>query len=70
VCTVDSVGSGEGPVAGPCKYGDEPATSGATELVIVSGLATETLNKIAWEKFRYFLNVLPSQLVTNQQIIC
>jgi hypothetical protein len=26
-------GSGQGPVAGSCEYGDEPAGSGATELV-------------------------------------
>jgi hypothetical protein len=30
---VDSVGSGKGPVAGSCEYGDEPSGSGATELV-------------------------------------
>jgi hypothetical protein len=32
-CRLDPVGSGEGPVAGSCEYGDEPAGSGATELV-------------------------------------
>jgi hypothetical protein len=32
-CTDDRVGSGKGPLAGSCKYGDEPASSGATELV-------------------------------------
>jgi hypothetical protein len=32
-CRVDPVGSGQGPVAGCCEYGDEPAGSGATELV-------------------------------------
>jgi hypothetical protein len=31
-CRVDPVGSGLGPVAGSCKYGDEPAGSGTTEL--------------------------------------
>jgi hypothetical protein len=30
---MDPVGSGWGPVAGSCKYGDEPSGSGATELV-------------------------------------
>jgi hypothetical protein len=30
---VDLFGSGEGPVACSCEYGDEPAGSGATELV-------------------------------------
>jgi hypothetical protein len=30
---VDPVSSGQGPVAGSCKYGDEPAGSGATDLV-------------------------------------
>jgi hypothetical protein len=30
---VDSVSSGQGPVAGSCKYSDEPAGSGATDLV-------------------------------------
>jgi hypothetical protein len=30
---VDPVGSGQGPVAGSCEYGDEPSGSGATELV-------------------------------------
>jgi hypothetical protein len=29
----DPVISGKGPVAGSCKYGDEPAGSDATELV-------------------------------------
>jgi hypothetical protein len=32
-CRVDPVGSGLGPVAGCCEYGDGPAGSGATELV-------------------------------------
>jgi hypothetical protein len=30
---VDSLGSGQGPVAGSCEYSDEPQGSGATELV-------------------------------------
>jgi hypothetical protein len=30
---VDQVGSGQGPVAGSCEYGDEPSGSGARELV-------------------------------------
>jgi hypothetical protein len=30
---LDPVGSGRGPVAGCCEYGDEPSGSGATELV-------------------------------------
>jgi hypothetical protein len=30
---VDSCGPGQGPVAGSCKYGDEPSGSGAAELV-------------------------------------
>jgi hypothetical protein len=30
---VDPVGSGQGPVTGSCKHGDEPSGSGATELV-------------------------------------
>jgi hypothetical protein len=30
---VDSVGSGQGPVADCCEHGHEPARSGATELV-------------------------------------
>jgi hypothetical protein len=29
---VDQVGSGMGPVAGSCRYGDEPSGSGAMEL--------------------------------------
>jgi hypothetical protein len=29
---VDAVGSGHGPVAGCCEYGDEPSGSGVTEL--------------------------------------
>jgi hypothetical protein len=29
---VNSVGSGQGPVAGSCEYGDEPLGSGTTEL--------------------------------------
>jgi hypothetical protein len=32
-CRVDPVGSGQGPVAGSCEYGDEPSGSGATELL-------------------------------------
>jgi hypothetical protein len=32
-CRLDSVGSGQGQVAGSCEYGDEPTGSGATELV-------------------------------------
>jgi hypothetical protein len=31
---MDPVGSGQGPVAGFCEYGDEPSGSGATELVM------------------------------------
>jgi hypothetical protein len=30
---VDPFGSGQGPVSGSCEYGDEPAGSGAIELV-------------------------------------
>jgi hypothetical protein len=30
---MDPVGSGQGPVAGSCKNGEEPSGSGATELV-------------------------------------
>jgi hypothetical protein len=30
-CGVDSFGSGWGPLAGSCEYGDEPSVSGATE---------------------------------------
>jgi hypothetical protein len=33
-CRVDPVGSGQVPLAGFCEGGDEPAGSGATELVI------------------------------------
>jgi hypothetical protein len=32
-CRLDSVGSGQGPVAGSCEYGDEHSGSGATDLV-------------------------------------
>jgi hypothetical protein len=32
-CRVDPVGSGFGPMAGSCEYGDEPAGSGAAESV-------------------------------------
>jgi hypothetical protein len=32
-CGLDSTGSGQGPVAGCYKYGDEPSRFGATELV-------------------------------------
>jgi hypothetical protein len=32
-CRVDSVGSGQGPVAGTYKCGDESSVSGATDLV-------------------------------------
>jgi hypothetical protein len=30
---LDPVGSGQGPVAGSCEYGDEPSGSSATDLV-------------------------------------
>jgi hypothetical protein len=30
---VDTVGSGQGPVAGSCKYGDEPSGYGTMDLV-------------------------------------
>jgi hypothetical protein len=30
---VDPAGSGQGPLAGCCEYGDDPSGSGATELV-------------------------------------
>jgi hypothetical protein len=32
-CRLDPDGSGYGPVAGSCEYGDEPSGFGATELV-------------------------------------
>jgi hypothetical protein len=32
-CRVDPIGAGQGPVAGSCKYRDEPSGSGATELI-------------------------------------
>jgi hypothetical protein len=32
---LEPVGSGQGPVADSCEYGDESSGSGATELVIV-----------------------------------
>jgi hypothetical protein len=32
---VNSVGSGEGPVAGSCEHNDEPSGSGATESVSI-----------------------------------
>jgi hypothetical protein len=32
-CRVCPFSSGQGPVAGCCEYGDEPAGSGATEFV-------------------------------------
>jgi hypothetical protein len=32
-CRLDPVGSGKGPVAGFCEYGDEPSGSDATDLV-------------------------------------
>jgi hypothetical protein len=34
-CGLDSTGSGQGPVAGCCEYGDEPSGSCATELVSI-----------------------------------
>jgi hypothetical protein len=33
---VDPVGSGQGPVAGFCEYGDEPSGSGTAELVVTN----------------------------------
>jgi hypothetical protein len=35
-CRLHPVGSGQGPVAGSCGYGDEPSGSVATELLIFS----------------------------------
>jgi hypothetical protein len=34
MCGLDPAGSGQGPVAASCEYGDEPSGSGATELVL------------------------------------
>jgi hypothetical protein len=39
---LDSTGSGQGPVAGCCEYGDEPSGSCATELVM-SVVMTDTM---------------------------
>jgi hypothetical protein len=36
---VDPAGSGYGPVAGFCKYGDEPSGSGAAELICMQARA-------------------------------
>jgi hypothetical protein len=33
--TVDSDGSGQGPVTGSCEHGDEPSGSDVTELVVL-----------------------------------
>jgi hypothetical protein len=49
-CRVDPVGSGWGPVAGCCEYGDEPAGSGATELV--RDCSVHTLHRHVKSKFR------------------
>jgi hypothetical protein len=38
VCGVDSFGSGQGPMAGCCEYGDELSDSGATELRLIAML--------------------------------
>jgi hypothetical protein len=38
-CGVDSVGSGEGPVACCCEYSDRTSCSGATDLVKYFSLA-------------------------------
>jgi hypothetical protein len=35
-CGVDSTGSGQGPVAGCCERGNEPSSSGSTELVTLA----------------------------------
>jgi hypothetical protein len=37
---LDSTGSGQGPVAGCCKCGDEPSGSCATELVSICNVST------------------------------
>jgi hypothetical protein len=53
---LDTVGSGYGPVAGCCEYGDEPSGSVATELVsyakniVFSGMAL--CNLIVDRRFR------------------
>jgi hypothetical protein len=38
---VDSVDSGQGAVAASCEHGDEPRSSGATELVLDCTMRTD-----------------------------
>jgi hypothetical protein len=49
VCRLDPVGSGQGPVAGSCEYGDEPSGSGATELVYWMHLVFSLDVEITWK---------------------
>jgi hypothetical protein len=37
-CAVDSPGSGKGPLAGCCEYGDELSGSGTMELVTIQSI--------------------------------
>jgi hypothetical protein len=53
VCRVDPVGSGYGPVAGFCKYDDEPAGSVTTELV---------MDKEAKSKYKKYYKISVSEI--------
>jgi hypothetical protein len=65
-CGMDSVGSGQGPVEASCEHGDEPSSSGATELVLkkyqnLSLSVAETIHvptdqMPAWEDFFSLFN--------------
>jgi hypothetical protein len=45
---VDSVGSGQGPVAGSCECGDEPLGSGAIVLYIFYAVVCKPLRHVTY----------------------
>jgi hypothetical protein len=55
---LDPVGSGYGPVAGCCKYGDEPSCSDATELVIALGLNLSFITYVTFTQLE--TKIIPS----------
>jgi hypothetical protein len=46
---MDPVGSGQGPMAGSCKYGDEPSGSGTMDLVS-KGRSDSLCMHVGWNK--------------------
>jgi hypothetical protein len=65
-CGVDRAGGGYGPVAGCCKYGDEPAGCGATELGAV--ISSFFLSIWRWSFLAYFPKM--KEGLSNHQPLC